>query len=811
MTTITGHAGSTPPSLGIPAPAASAQISPTYVARAANGDVAVAQTKAGSVFVYLIPAADEANVFNIQTAPAPSPAFGPLTGGDAYIVAGTGTAGQIAQPGNNQFGNSTTAVATANPIVPTSVAFDPNGNLLIAGENAGASAIQVVAKTTGTFYGVSMTAGNLYTIAYVGVSGAPSTAINMGDVAATADGMSVDSSGNIVVGDNDGVQFVNEQSSGSLSLYGLTIQHQSAAVVAGSAQGGTHCSMGAASAPANSLFFQSAAPFVDSSDNVYFSDNEIGGVNGGGCAWVLPATSGSLDGMSVTAGNVYKLAGNGGTSATPDGTAGINANVSGTSEMTLDPGNNVVLAVQSGPSFGTSPALKVLAQSTCASSCAYGLASTTAGDIYTIAGGPSNVLATLSGPTSVLSDGTGNLFFTDGATSSANLDASCTGGPTLAAPTVTAVSPTSGPAAGGTSVTITGTNLTGATAVKFGATAATGVVVNSATSVTATSPAGTGTVDVTVTTPGGTSATSAADHFTYLAAAAPTVTAISPTSGPTAGGTSVTITGTGLIGATAVKFGATAAPGVVVNSATSVTATSPAGTGTVDVTVTTPNGTSATSAADHFTYVTGVAPTVTGVSPTSGPAAGGTSVTITGTGFTGATAVKFGARAATHVVVNSATSVTATSPTGTGTVDVTVTTPGGTSATSAADQFTYVAAPTVTAISPTSGPTAGGTSVTITGTGLTGATAVKFGANAATGVVVNSATSVTATSPAGTGTVDVTVTNPNGTSATSAADHFTYLTVPGTPGGVTAVAGNAQATVSWTAPASNGGATISNT
>ena len=208
-------------------------------------------------------------------------------------------------------------MATANPIVPTSVAFDPAGNLLIAGENTGASAIQVVAKTTGTFYGVSMTAGNLYTIADVGVSGAPATAINMGDVAAVANGMSVDPAGNIVVGDGDGAYFVNEQASGSLSLYGLTIQHQSAAVVAGNAQGGTDCAMGAANAPANSLFFQSAAPFIDSSDNIYFSDNEIGGVNGGGCAWVLPATSGTLDGMSVTAGNVYKLAGNGGTRPPP--------------------------------------------------------------------------------------------------------------------------------------------------------------------------------------------------------------------------------------------------------------------------------------------------------------------------------------------------------------------------------------------------------------------------------------------------------------------------------------------------------------
>ena len=67
----------------------------------------------------------------------------------------------------------------------------------------------------------------------------------------------------------------------------------------------------------------------------------------------------------------------------------------------------------------------------------------------------------------------------------------------------------------------------------------------------------------------------------------------------------VTITGTGFTGATAVDFGTTAATGVTVVNDTSITATSPAGTGTVDVTVTTPSGTSATSAADQFTYVAG--------------------------------------------------------------------------------------------------------------------------------------------------------------------------------------------------------------
>ena len=85
---------------------------------------------------------------------------------------------------------------------------------------------------------------------------------------------------------------------------------------------------------------------------------------------------------------------------------------------------------------------------------------------------------------------------------------------------------------------------------------------------------------------------------------------------------------------------------ITADSATSITATSPAGTGTVDVTVTTVGGTSATSPADQFTYV--AAPTVTSISPTSGPTGGGTSVTITGTNLGGASAVDFGSNAATH-------------------------------------------------------------------------------------------------------------------------------------------------------------------
>jgi hypothetical protein len=82
----------------------------------------------------------------------------------------------------------------------------------------------------------------------------------------------------------------------------------------------------------------------------------------------------------------------------------------------------------------------------------------------------------------------------------------------------------------------------------------------------------------------------------------PAVSSLSPNEGPEAGGTSVQISGSGFSGATAVKFGSASATSFKVNSPESITAVSPAGTGTVHVTVTTADGTSAMGAADEFTY-----------------------------------------------------------------------------------------------------------------------------------------------------------------------------------------------------------------
>jgi hypothetical protein len=320
-----------------------------------------------------------------------------------------------------------------------------------------------------------------------------------------------------------------------------------------------------------------------------------------------------------------------------------------------------------------------------------------------------------------------------------------------AAPALTSLVPSGGPAAGGNSVALNGSSLTGATSVTFGANPAPTYTVNSASLITATAPPGSGTVTVTVRTPSGTS-----NGLPYTYAAVPVLTAVSPNQGPTAGGTVVTLAGTGLSGATAVTFGSNPAASFTVNSSTQITATTPAGTGAVAVTVTTAGG---TSGPVFFYYVS--APALAAITPTLGPAAGGTTVTLTGGGLTGATAVTFGATPAASFTVNSSTQITATTPAGTGSVPVTVTTPGGTGN---AVVYTYVPVPVLSALTPTQGPTDAGSGVTLTGSGLTTTTAVLFGAVPAAFTVLSD-TTVAALAPAGpAGAVAVHVTSLGGSS-----------------------------------------------
>lgn len=334
----------------------------------------------------------------------------------------------------------------------------------------------------------------------------------------------------------------------------------------------------------------------------------------------------------------------------------------------------------------------------------------------------------------------------------------------VGAPTITSLAPSSGPATGGTTVVINGSNLSGATLVLFGASP--GAITHvTPTQITVITPAGSGTVNVTVTTPGG---VSNALPYTYAFVPAPTISSLTPPDGPMAGGNTVVIAGTNLSGTTLVLFGFTPAT-ITGVTATSVTVTAPPGVpSTMNVTVTTPGG---TSNALPYTYVS--APVVFDVEPHFGPESGGTSVDITGSNLALTTAVDFGPNPATGFTVVSDSEVTAIAPAGTGTVVVTVTTPGGTSTVGLGNPYyTYLGTPVITSLTPDTGSTSGGDTITIGGSNLTFTDSVTFGGTPASFTVISDNLVVATAPPHAAGSVSVQVHTPAGNSN---AFPFTYV------------------------------------
>jgi plastocyanin len=182
-----------------------------------------------------------------------------------------------------------------------------------------------------------------------------------------------------------------------------------------------------------------------------------------------------------------------------------------------------------------------------------------------------------------------------------------------------------------------------------------------------------------------------AGGFTYNApvASPPSIAGVTPSSGPEAGGTVVTITGAGFVSGATVSFGTAAASAVNVTGSGSLTAAAPArSAGNVDIVVANPDGQTARMNG-VFTYVGSApppppppsapaAPTVTSVSPASATTAGGTAVTVSGAGFAAGATVSFDGAPGSNVVVQSATSLTTVTPArAAGSVAVVVTNPDG--------------------------------------------------------------------------------------------------------------------------------------
>ncbi|MEU6971458.1 IPT/TIG domain-containing protein [Kitasatospora aureofaciens] len=183
----------------------------------------------------------------------------------------------------------------------------------------------------------------------------------------------------------------------------------------------------------------------------------------------------------------------------------------------------------------------------------------------------------------------------------------------VAAPTVTSLIPSTGPAAPG-AIDVFGTGFATATSVAFDAIGTAVPTVLSDSHLSVTPPAHgaftgcTDAADVIVSSSGGTSSpTGAAGQFTYYAL--PTVTGVTPNTGP-AGTTGVIVTGTCFVDVSSVTFtpvgGGASTPAVNVSfiGVGSLTLDVPTlAAGTYDIQVTNPGGTSAAVAADHFTVV----------------------------------------------------------------------------------------------------------------------------------------------------------------------------------------------------------------
>lgn len=342
-----------------------------------------------------------------------------------------------------------------------------------------------------------------------------------------------------------------------------------------------------------------------------------------------------------------------------------------------------------------------------------------------------------------------------------------------AAPTITSVSPASGPLGGGTGVTISGTGFVSGATVKIGTGTCTSVVVSSSTSITCNTPPGlAGTVGIQVTNADGQSDT-VAGLYTYQAA--PTISTVSPTGGPLAGGASITITGTGFLTGATVNIGSVACGSVNVVSSTSITCTTGANTAGSYVVQVRNTDNQTGSKVSGYTYQG--APTISAISPAVGASLGGTAVTISGTNFLSGATVSIGGTNCAPVTVSSSTSmtcVTGAHAAGTGVIAISNT--DGQSG--SGGSYLYQNAPSVTSVSPSVSPTAGNVSVTVTGTGFLTGAVVRIGGSVCTSPTVVSSTSITCTAPAkAAATYDIVVTNTDTQSGTLAAS-FSYQGAP---------------------------------
>ncbi|HEV7427075.1 MAG TPA: IPT/TIG domain-containing protein [Thermoanaerobaculia bacterium] len=242
--------------------------------------------------------------------------------------------------------------------------------------------------------------------------------------------------------------------------------------------------------------------------------------------------------------------------------------------------------------------------------------------------------------------------------------------------TITQISPPSGPAAGGTAVTINGANLRPECTIRFGGIPATNAAFVSASSMTATTPEhAAGAVDVSLAC--GIDSFNFSKGYTYLAASA-TLSGVTPSFGSTTGNTLVTITGSNIASGCWPFFDGIPARSATVNGPAEMIASTPghAAAATVPVLIRC-TGAVDVALANAFTYSSAAesSPVITGVDPLVGSS--GKSVTISGARFRVDDAVTFDSAGATVLSTSPGTHVVRIPEIPLGKTSITVTDLGG--------------------------------------------------------------------------------------------------------------------------------------
>ena len=234
-------------------------------------------------------------------------------------LAGDGTAGSLGDGGS---------ATSAELNSPEDVALDSAGNLYIADCNN--DRIRVVATTTGTVFGQSVTAGDIYTVA--GGGGTPGTFSGDGGPATSAElnspeGVAFDSAGDLYIADcgNNRIRVVAAKTG---TVFGQSMTADDIYTVAGSSSTGGFSGDGG---PATSAELNSPEDVAfDSAGDLYIADW------GNNRIRVVAAATGTVLGWGVTADDIYTVAGDGTYGYSGDGGAATSAELGGPSGVAVD-------------------------------------------------------------------------------------------------------------------------------------------------------------------------------------------------------------------------------------------------------------------------------------------------------------------------------------------------------------------------------------------------------------------------------------------------------------------------------------------